>query len=63
MLFVKSEKEFTSYSIYNMAGQMISSQKISGATSVNVSRLPVGNYLLKLTDKNGNVENTQFIKK
>lgn len=63
MLFVKSEKEFTSYSIYNMAGQMISSQKISGTASVNVSRLPVGNYLLKLTDKNGNVENTQFMKK
>ena len=63
MLFVKSEKEFTSYSIYTMAGQMVFSEKISGATSVNVSRLPVGNYLLKLTDKNGNVENTQFIKK
>ena len=63
MLFVKSEKEFTSYSIYTMAGQMVFSEKISGKTSVNVSRLPVGNYLLKLTDKNGNVENTQFIKK
>ena len=63
MLFVKSEKEFTSYSIYTMAGQMVFSEKISGATSVNVSRLPVGNYLLKLTDKNGNVENTQFMKK
>ena len=63
MLFVKSEKEFISFSIYTMTGQMVFSEKISGKTSVNVSRLPIGNYLLKLTDKNGNVENTQFIKK
>jgi len=63
MLFVKSEKEFTSYSIYNMAGQMVFSQKIAGKPTVNVEKLPAGNYLLKLTDKNGNVENTQFIKK
>lgn len=63
MLFVKSEKEFISFSIYTMTGQMVFSEKISGKTSVNVSRLPIGNYLLKLTDKNGNVENTQFMKK
>ncbi len=63
MLYVKSEKEFTSYSIYNMAGQLVSSEKILGKPALNVQQLPIGSYLLKLIDKNGNVENTQFIKK
>ena len=63
ILYVKSDKEFTSYSIYNMAGQVVSSEKISGKPTLNVEKLPIGSYLLKLTDKNGNVENTQFIKK
>lgn len=62
MLSIKSDKEFTSYSVYNMAGQLVASEKISGKTTMNVERLPVGQYLLKLTDKNGNTENTSFIK-
>lgn len=61
-ILLKSEKEFTSYSVYNMAGQMVASEKISGK-SLNVSRLPLGNYVIKLTDKNGNVESAPFIKK
>ena len=63
ILSVKSEKEFTSYSVYDMSGQMVASEKISGKSNMNVSRLPVGQYVLKLTDKNGNVESTPFIKK
>ena len=63
VLHVKSDKEYTSYSIYNMAGQMVASEKMSGKSGMNVSRLPVGQYLLKLTDKNGNTEASQFIKK
>ena len=63
LLHVKSDKEFTSYSAYNMAGQLISTEKISGKTPLNVERFPAGQYLLKLTDKNGNVESTTFIKK
>lgn len=62
MLNLKSDKEFTSYSVYNMAGQMVASEKIFGKT-MNVSRLPIGRYVLKLTDKNGNMESTPFIKK
>ncbi|MBF8456748.1 T9SS type A sorting domain-containing protein [Kaistella sp. G5-32] len=63
MLSIKSDKEFTSYSIYNMAGQMLNSEKISGSQPINVARLPTGQFILKLTDKNGNTEVTQFIKK
>ena len=62
-LYVKSDKEYTSYSIYNMTGQIVVSEKASGKSPMNVGRLPVGQYLLKLTDKNGNTEVTQFIKK
>lgn len=63
VLNIKSEKEYINYSIYNTAGQLVASEKISGKSSMNVSRLPIGNYLLKLTDKNGNIEVSQFIKK
>ena len=63
VLNIKSEKEHINYSIYNTAGQLVASEKISGKSSMNVSRLPIGNYLLKLTDKNGNIEVSQFIKK
>ena len=63
LLYIKSDKEFTSYAVYNMAGQMVASEKASGKSAMNVARLPVGQYLLKLTDKNGNTEVTQFIKK
>lgn len=62
ILYVKSDKAFTSYSVYNMAGQVVLSGQILDK-SMNVSQLPVGRYVLKLTDKNGNVESTPFIKK
>lgn len=61
MLFIKSEREFTSYSVYNMAGQRVASDKMTGK-SINLSRLPVGSYVLKLTDKEGNTESTKFMK-
>ena len=62
MLFIKSEREFTTFSVYNMAGQMVSSSKIFGKT-INLSHLPIGSYILKLTDKEGNTETAKFIKK
>lgn len=63
LLYIKSDKEFTSYAVYNMAGQIVASEKASRKSAMNVAGLPVGQYLLKLTDKNGNTEVTQFIKK
>ena len=61
MLFIKSEREFTSYSVYNMAGQRVASDKMLGK-NLNLSRLPVGSYVLKLTDKEGNTESAKFMK-
>ena len=61
MLFIKSGQEFSSYSVYNMAGERVASDKMTGK-SINLSRLPVGSYVLKLTDKEGNTESTKFMK-
>lgn len=63
MLSIKSDQEFSSYSIYNISGQMVVSEKISGKATINVERLPIGQYVLKMTDKNGNVQTSPFIKK
>ena len=62
-LYIKSDKEFTSYSVYNLAGQMVTSEKITGNSAINVSNLPIGSYILKLTDKKGNSESSKFVKK
>ena len=61
-LFIKSEKQFTSYSVYNMTGQMVGSDKIFGKV-IDLSHLQTGSYVLKLTDKDGNTESAKFIKK
>ncbi len=62
MLFIRSENHFNSYSVYNMAGQMVGSDKIFGK-AVDLSHLQIGSYVLKLTDKDGNTESAKFIKK
>ena len=62
-LYVKSDKEFTSYTVYTMTGQMVVSEKTSGKTPLNIVYLPAGQYILKLTDINGTVESIQFLKK
>ncbi len=63
VLYIKSDKEFVSYSVYNSAGQLVASEKISGKSPLDVAHFPTGSYLLKLMDKNENVEISQFIKK
>ena len=63
VIYLKSEKEFVSYSIYNMVGQQISTSTISGKSTINVGKLSAGQYILKLTDKNGNTQTRPFIKK
>ena len=40
--------------LYNMAGQMVLTQKIEGKTVLNISGFEKGTYLLVLTDENGN---------
>jgi hypothetical protein len=34
-----------------------------GSKEINISTLPRGNYLLKISDKNGNTETQKLIKK
>ena len=51
------------YSIYNAQGKLISSDKLYlEQTSINVSQLPVGAYLLNLNDANKNLKTYKLIK-
>jgi len=47
--------------IINMSGREVMS--VTNKTSVDTSTLPTGNYLVKIVDRNGNVETHQMTKK
>jgi len=47
--------------IINMSGSEVMS--VTNKTSVDTSTLPTGNYLVKIVDRNGNVETHQMTKK
>jgi beta-glucanase (GH16 family) len=47
--------------VYNMAGKEM--LHISNATTINISTLPSGNYLLKIIDADGRIETHQVTKK
>ena len=51
-----------SYKILNAAGQIVNSGT-SADKKVNVQKLPVGNYVIELTDKTGQKISSKFIKK
>ncbi len=57
----KESGELT-FRIINSAGQMISSGK-SASHQINVNQLSTGNYIIELTDKNGDKSVQKFIKK
>lgn len=63
VLYLKSDRDFSSFEIYNMAGQRVISQNSVSKSGVNISQIMAGGYVLKLKDKNGNVEAIPFIKK
>lgn len=58
---IEANNQPTRVSIVNMAGQEVLS--VSNTTSINTSSLPAGNYLVKIVDRNGNVETHQMTKK
>lgn len=62
-LYIKSARDVVEFHIFNMSGQRIFSQKNNAKTSqLNVSSLPRGNYILQMTDKEGNSGSVKFIK-
>ena len=50
------------YKIFNTAGQLVSRGN-SSDKKVSADKLPVGNYIIELTDKNGVKTTNKFIKK
>ncbi len=57
---VKSETAISKIELYDLSGKKL---KESTLKEMNISTLPRGNYLLKITDKNGNTETQKLIKK
>jgi len=50
------------YKIFNSAGQLVLSGT-SADKKISAVQLPVGNYVVELKDKSGNISTTKFIKK
>ena len=55
---MKSETPITKIELYDFSGKI----KESNSKEINISTLPNGNYLLKISDKNGNTETQKLIK-
>ena len=57
---IKSETAISKVELYDLSGKKL---KESNSKEMNISTLQNGNYLLKITDKNGNTETQKLIKK
>lgn len=63
MIQIKSNLQIASYEIYNVNGQIITSNLMRlNNSKIDASQLPKGIYLLKLTDTKGNTQISKFIK-
>jgi hypothetical protein len=63
LLKVESNVNVSRYEVYNVAGAMLMSQPVdSKSFNVNVSDLPTGAYLIKMTSE-GMVQTQRFVKK
>ena len=58
-VFVKSEKQITKIELYDYSGKKL---KESASKEMNISSLQRGNYLVKITDKEGNTQTKNLIK-
>lgn len=59
VVFVKSEKQITKIELYDYSGKKL---KESTSKEMNISSLPRGNYLIKITDKEGNTQTKNLVK-
>lgn len=59
VVFVKSETAITKIELYDFSGKKI---KESASKEMNISSLERGNYLVKITDKEGNTQTKSLIK-
>jgi lipoprotein-releasing system permease protein len=59
VVFVKSETLITKIELYDFSGKKI---KESASKEMNISSLQRGNYLVKITDKEGNTQTKNLIK-
>lgn len=59
VFFVKSETPIANIELYDFLGKKL---KESTSNEMNISSLPRGNYLVKITDKEGNTQTKSLIK-
>ncbi len=59
VVFVKSEKQITKIELYDFSGKKL---KEYTSKEINISSLKRGNYLIKITDKEGNTQTKNFVK-
>ncbi|WP_213190589.1 LamG-like jellyroll fold domain-containing protein [Cloacibacterium caeni] len=59
VVFVKSEKQITKIELYDFSGKKL---KESTSKEMNISSLQRGNYLIRITDKEGNTQTKNLIK-
>jgi hypothetical protein len=62
ILYIKSEKEFVKYAIYDGSGNLVTQKELKN-NQLPVNDLISGMYYLKLLDKYNNVHFEQFLKK
>ncbi len=63
LLMVESDITVNNYEVYNIVGEMLMSKPVGEKCfNVNVSELPVGTYLIKMTSE-GLVQTQRFVKK
>ena len=63
LLRVESDVTVNHYEVYNIAGEMLISKPVDGKRfNVNVSELPAGTYLIKMSSE-GLVQTQRFVKK
>ena len=55
--------ELASFQVFSVSGKMMISREANSSNSVDVSSLPLGIYILKMTDANGKVAVEKFLKR
>ena len=62
VLYVKGF-EVASFQVFSVSGKMMISRNSNSSNSIDVRSLPLGIYILKMTDENGKVAVEKFLKK
>ena len=63
VLYIQAQNDIVSVSVYNVLGQQVISNKNFAEGKIDVSSLPTGTFLFRITFENGQTENFKVLKK